>query len=145
MTGFYSTGRTGEITLRSGSGKINELIYPLKGMNEYLFTFIPPDPSLFDAAELLLDLPDDDPTTLENYIEHLISVVYPTIFTLYPNRVHRVGQLLALEKGIHPKGTPLSHKMSVDMSETLSLFPSKEGYFHLIKLFFHFSKLLFYF
>lgn len=126
LTGFYSNARTGEITLRSGHGRLNELIYPLRGVNEYLFTFISPDPSLYQKSELLLELPDDDPTTLENYIEHCMSAVYPAIYTLYPNGVHRVGELLALEKGRPPLKRPLFHKLSIDVSDTLSLLPCRK-------------------
>ncbi|MEW9668148.1 hypothetical protein [Ammoniphilus sp. 3BR4] len=126
LTGFYSSGRTGEITLRSSNAHINELVYPLRGSNEYLFSFIPPDPSLFQAAELLLELPDDDPTTLENYVEHFVSTVYPAIFTLFPAKVQRMGQLVALEKSLSPKSKPLFHQLFLDISETLASFPERE-------------------
>lgn len=126
LTGFYSHGRTGEISLRSGIGKVNELVYPLRGSNEYLFTFIPPDPSLFQTSELLLELPDDNPTTLQNYADHLTAAVYPTLLSMYPNQVHPVGKLFALEKGLLPNQKPLFHKMVFDASERLPFLPARE-------------------
>lgn len=112
--------------MRSSNPYINELVYPLRGSNEYLFSFIPPDSSLFQATDLLLELPDDDPTTLENYIEHFVSSVYPAIYSLYPDQVQRMGQLVALEKSLSPKSSPLFHQLLIDVSEALASFPNRE-------------------
>jgi hypothetical protein len=103
LAGFYRNGRAGQVTYEMGNtdqqanGKVTELIYPLKNAhNEYFYVLIPPDRALLPASELLLELPDDDETTLQNYSTHLLTYVHPVISRLYPDLVKPRGRALIL-------------------------------------------------
>jgi hypothetical protein len=152
LAGFYRNGRAGQVTYVMGNadqqanGKVNELIYPLKNAhNEYLYVLIPPDRALLPASKLLLELPDDDETTLQNYSNHLLTYVHPVISRLYPDLVKSSGRALILRydgeysnNGHHrdmtAKQKPTFSELDYDTAALIEGLPPKEDLLNIISL-----------